>query len=133
MPTVRVSVQPPTAAMFTTATTAAAGRPPPSASTSPAINWTAPMITKMRTSDGFSACMPAAARWHAPAPTDARPANWARSTHFGTRSVRPTVSAVLIVIAFLVSTRLLAVSLGLDRMSVEVVRSSLSTRSALYS
>ena len=45
------------------------------------------------------AWMPAAARWIAPAPTDARPANWARSAHVVIRSVRPTASAVLLVIA----------------------------------
>ena len=99
LPTVRVSAQPPTAAMFTTATAAAAGRPPPSASTSPAITWAAPMITKMRARDGFSAWTPAAARWHAPAPTDASPANWARSAHVGTRSVRPPVFAALCAIS----------------------------------
>ena len=40
-----------------------------------------------------------------PAPTDARPANWARSAVV-TRSVRPTVSAVSIVIAPLSSRSL---------------------------
>src|SRR3954470_8605175 len=55
--------------------------------------------------------MPAADRWHAPAPADAMPPNWSQLACFGTRLVRPTASAVLIVIARLVLTRSFATTL----------------------
>ena len=95
MPDVRVSTQPPTAATLTSDDGGRGDAPSARArGTRPATSCTAPQQRRTcRASVGCSAWMPAAARWMAPAPTEASPATWAAVEPRRPAAVRPVATS----------------------------------------